>query len=80
MTSDKQEFARRLYRLMQAKGMKQIDLAHATGLSRNNIATYVNGNCYPTQRSLELLATALGCKPDDLIKITRPTNGHIDKP
>jgi transcriptional regulator with XRE-family HTH domain len=68
----KQEFARRLFKMMMtAKGLIQADLARATGLSRNNISTYIRGQCFPTQRSLELLASALNCTADELLPNVR---------
>ena len=63
----KQEFARRLYAKMLSKRLIQADLARMTGLSRNNISTYMRGQCYPTQSSLELLAQALECSTDELL-------------
>jgi transcriptional regulator with XRE-family HTH domain len=77
----KQEFGRRLYALMIAKGLRQADLARITGLSRNNISTYVNGKCFPSPLTLKLLATALGTEPEKILpNITKHALGSERHP
>jgi transcriptional regulator with XRE-family HTH domain len=63
----KQEFARRLYTRMSDKNLIQADLARLTGLSRNNISTYIRGASFPTRESLVKLAKALDCSTDELL-------------
>lgn len=63
----KQEFGRRLYRLMQEKGWTQSDLARHADLNRAAISTYVNASSLPTPPKLAALAKALGVEPVDLL-------------
>ena len=67
----KDEFARRVYKLMLNKGMNQSELARASGLERNRISSYVRGVALPTGLSLTKLASALGVKPTDLLPDSR---------
>src|SRR3954468_6069716 len=63
----KQEFGKRLSRLMVEKGYHHAELARRAGLPRNNISTYVNGRSYPSQQSLAAIARVLGVEPDELL-------------
>lgn len=63
----KEEFARRLYKLMLDKGWRQADLARACGLPRNAISIYMRGVSLPTPGNLEKLAEAFGMKPETLL-------------
>src|SRR6185295_1530438 len=63
----KQEFGRKLHKLMLEKGMHHAELARRADLPRNNISTYINGRSYPTEQSLNKLAKALGVRPDELL-------------
>lgn len=63
----KDEFGRRLYRLMLAKGMRQSDLAREAGLPRDSVSTYVRGKVFPTPISLQKLAGALGVDEAELL-------------
>lgn len=63
----KDEFARRLYELMLAKGWRQADFARASGLPRNAISVYLRGASLPNPESLKALAKALDVKPDELL-------------
>ena len=63
----KQEFGRRLYKLMTEKGMHHAELARRSGLPRNNISTYINGRSLPSQQSLTKLAKVLGVTADELL-------------
>jgi transcriptional regulator with XRE-family HTH domain len=56
----KQQFGRRLYQMMLARGWNQSELARQAGLPRDSISTYVRGVALPTPKSLQALATALG--------------------
>lgn len=63
----KQEFGRRLYKLMVTRGWNQSELARQASLPRDSISTYIRGVALPTPKSLEALATALAVQPIDLL-------------
>lgn len=63
----KQEFGRRLYKLMLNKGWTQSELARQSDLPRDSVSTYVRGKSLPTPISLEKLATALDVDPIELM-------------
>lgn len=63
----KEQFGRRVYRIMTEKGMRQSDLARAAELPRDSISQYVRGKQFPTPHSLSKLASALGMEPTDLL-------------
>src|SRR5882724_3239721 len=55
----KDEFARRLYKLMVDRGWRQADLARHAALPRNAISVYLRGASLPNPESLKALAKAL---------------------
>lgn len=63
----KQEFGRRLYRIMTEKGLRQSELARRADLPRNNVSSYVRGLSYPSRMSLVKIAKAVGVEPDVLL-------------
>ena len=63
----KQEFGRRLYKLMLAKGWHQSELARQSGLPRDSISVYVRGKSLPTPTSLAALAKALEVETVELL-------------
>lgn len=63
----KQQFGQRLYSLMMAKGWNQSELARQADLPRDSISTYVRGRTFPTPKSLNALAKALGVTATDLL-------------
>lgn len=63
----KQQFAQRLYELMESKDWHQSDLARASGLARNNISTYMNARSLPEPKSLRALARVFKVKPEELL-------------
>lgn len=63
----KDEFARRLYKLMLEKGWRQADLARAANLPRNAISVYLRGASLPNPESLKALAKAFDTEPDILL-------------
>lgn len=65
--NSKEDFGRRVYRIMLAKGMNQSDLARAAGIDRNRVSSYVRGQSLPTGLFLKKLAEALGVKPTELL-------------
>lgn len=63
----KQEFGRRLGRLLIEKQWNQSDLARAANIGRDSISTYVNGKAFPTPVVLSKLAKALGVTQEQLL-------------
>lgn len=63
----KEEFGRRLYKLMIGKGWRQSELARRADLPRDSISSYVRGRTYPTPKSVEKLAAALGVEPERVL-------------
>lgn len=55
----KETISQRLSKALNARGMKAIDLANATNLSRGAISQYLSGKVIPKQDKLYLLAKAL---------------------
>lgn len=63
----KQEFGRRLYRLMNNRGWNQSDLARAADITRDAASTYIRGKSLPGPRNLKKLAVALGITEQELL-------------
>jgi len=63
----KQEFGRRLYQLMLARGWNQSELARKADLPRDSVSTYIRGRTLPTPKSLQAMADALGVTPADIL-------------
>lgn len=63
----KQQFGQRLYSLMMGKGWNQSELARQSDLPRDSISTYIRGRTFPTPKSLNALAKALGVTSADLL-------------
>ncbi len=63
----RQEFAKRLYRLMLEKGWNQSELGRQSGLPRDAISGYIRAKTTPTPLNLQALATALDLKPEELL-------------
>jgi len=63
----RQEFGRRLNRLMQEKDWNQSDLARAAGIGRDSVSTYVNGKVFPTPLALKKISAALGVDREALL-------------
>lgn len=63
----KQEFARKLYDLIMARGWNQSELARRAGVGRDAISTYIRGRSFPEPRTLKRLAEALDMKTEDLL-------------
>jgi transcriptional regulator with XRE-family HTH domain len=66
MTS-KENFARNLRALRQARGWSQEELAHRAGLDRTYISSLERQKYAPTLDALDKLAGALEESPSDLI-------------
>ena len=63
----RQEFAKRLYRLMLKRGWNQSELARRADLPRDSVSTYIRAKVMPTPQSAERLARALGVAPEELL-------------
>jgi len=63
----RQEFGRRLYSLMVAKGWHQSELARQSGIPRDSISTYVRGRSLPTPSNLKRLADTFGLQAEELL-------------
>lgn len=57
---------KKLTEAMKAKGLKQKDLAEATGLDYTTINKYITGASHPSKVSLNAICFALGIAPKDL--------------
>ena len=62
----KQEFAKRLYALLQEKDMNQSDLANKAGLGRDSISQYIRAINVPSPKSLKKIADVFGIEPSEL--------------
>ncbi|MFY7925556.1 MAG: helix-turn-helix domain-containing protein [Aquidulcibacter sp.] len=63
----KQEFGKRLYKLMLSRGWHQSELARQSGLPRDSISVYVRGKSLPTPTSVAALSRALGVGAEELL-------------
>jgi predicted XRE-type DNA-binding protein len=70
----RKEFGRQLRRLIAERGINQDRLSELTGISRQMLSRYVNGNSTPSGYVLSRLSTVLG---SDVRELTR--FGYIDK-
>lgn len=55
----KSTIANRIKEGLEARGMKQIDLASLTGISKSSISTYMTGEYEPKQKNIYKMAKAL---------------------
>ena len=63
----KQEFGRRLYRMMSAKGWNQSELARRAEVTRDAVSTYIRGASLPEPKNAQKLADALGVTVEQLL-------------
>jgi transcriptional regulator with XRE-family HTH domain len=63
----KLEFGERLHKLAMSRGLNQSDLARATGLTRDNISTYILGKSLPTAANLKALADFFQMSVEELL-------------
>lgn len=73
----KQTLARKIHRAILDKGWTPAELARRSGLSRDNISTYMRASSLPSGDSLTKLARALGMEPDELLP-NRPDVTYSD--
>ena len=68
MTEDqfRMEFGRRLRRIMEHKGVTQLELYELTGIPQCHISGYINGKHTPSFYIINKIAKALKCPVDDL--------------
>lgn len=63
----KQEFGRRLYRLMTARGWNQSELARQAQITRDAVSTYIRGVSLPEPKNLQKLAETFGMSVEQLL-------------
>lgn len=66
----KQEFGRRLYKLMLDNGWNQSELARRAGIGRDAVSTYIRGRSFPEPKNLAALAEVFGVTPRELMPNT----------
>jgi len=72
--------AARLNAALNAKHLKQVDVARKTGISKGTIAHYFAGDYAPKYDKLEKIAAALGVSPDWLMgKDVPPENTALPR-
>lgn len=59
------EFGLRLRKIMNNKGISQIELSEKTGISKPVLSLYMNGNRNPGFYNVDKIAKALGCSVDE---------------
>lgn len=64
----KRSFGFRLQRQMTLRGMGQAELAEAIGVSQKTISNYINRKQSPDVVKLTLIARALNCPVEDLLR------------
>lgn len=73
----REDFGKRLYRLMMSKSWSQAELGRASGIQRASISAYINGRNYPDPQNLAKLASALGVPVENLLP--NQAEGAIDR-
>lgn len=69
----KQEFGRRLQKLLHDRNWSQADLVReveaktGTKMGRDAVSTYINGRSFPTPASLNLLCKAFGLSREEIL-------------
>lgn len=76
----KQEFGRRLHRMLLERGWRQSELARRAGIQRDSVSVYVRGRSFPTPLNLSKMAKALGVKPEDILPNQMETAIREDEP
>ena len=61
----KNEFGRRLRRIMERKHVTQGQLSDMTDIKQGQISLYINGKVTPTFSTVDKIARALGCSMDE---------------
>ncbi len=63
----RRDFSARLVDRLNRERWNGAELARRSGLGRDAISRYIRGTAIPYRSSLEKIAAALNCQPDDLI-------------
>lgn len=63
----KKVLARNIYKAIVEKGISPAELARRSGLTRDNISTYMRASSLPNEENLKKLARALDMRPDELL-------------
>ena len=63
----RKEFARRLRKKIEMKGITQDNLSKLTGIGQPLLSLYTQGKSLPSAQKVSALAKALGCSVNDLI-------------
>lgn len=63
----KQEFARRVQKLMFERGLHAAEVARRAGLTRDAVSTYTTGRSLPNDKNAHKLAKVLGVSIDELL-------------
>lgn len=63
----KEQFGRRLKKLMNAREWNNSEMARRAGVGRDMVGTYVMGKAYPSEKTLEAIAQAFGMTPGELL-------------
>jgi lambda repressor-like predicted transcriptional regulator len=66
-------FSENLARLMEEKGISQVQLAEKASVGQPAISNMLKRNCRPQQRTVRKLAEALGVDPEELWPFNRTT-------
>lgn len=61
------EFSVRLHAMRTARGMSQLELGTAAGISQRAVYDYERGSRFPTLRSLLGIRDAFGCTWEELL-------------
>lgn len=73
-----QQFAKRLYQLMDEKGVSRSALGNAVGVTRQSIAQYLDGNTQPNAEKLCAIADFFNVSADYLLGRTDCRSSDID--
>jgi transcriptional regulator with XRE-family HTH domain len=76
----KQEFAKRLHKLLTDRRWNQSDLSRAAGIGRDAVSTYIRGRSFPEGKNLEAIAKALQMRPEDLLPNTLESAIQFETP
>lgn len=78
----KNQFSRRLYNALVAKGLTQSELARRAGLNRAAVSSYATARSLPNPANLAALAKVLDQAPEELLppigELTAESATHID--
>lgn len=76
----KEEFGRRLHRMLLDRGWRQSELARRADIQRDSVSVYIRGKSFPTPLNLSKMAKALGVKTEDILPNYMETAVANDEP